>query len=252
MKGLFITALILTLFKGVNAKSFSELSSHKSVTITKSTTTEGYANIHVLAVNKNEDIDSIPIEVKVKIGEEVMTDYIILTGILNVDVKTLYLYEGDSVNVELKLLSDKNISISNIKGNIKFSDPMLIKNEASLRSKNLIGEYWDVKRSIMFKFNNTDSVTSLARFSVELNKNYPFDKFYYQINVLAPDSSFYSFEGKVDANKGMFLSLEDLKLNLTEEVGISKQGKYIIEVVPLMGIQRINGIKSIGYQLINI
>ena len=245
---ILFSLLSLSLF----GKSFTELSSNNAVKVSYSAVEEGYKNIHLLAVNKNELADSVPMALRITIGKEVLTDYIVLGDALNKDVKTVYLYEGDSMSVELQVLSNDNVTLDNIKGNLKVSDPMVIKNDASPNSKGFIGNYWDAKKPMMFRLQKQDSIATVSRFTVAFAQNFPYDKFFYQINVIAPDSSFYSVEGEVKVNKGEVLTFKEAEIDLTQEVGVTKTGKYILEIVPLMGIQRINGIKSVGYQLINI
>ena len=102
-----ILSILFSLFSiSLFGKSFTELSSNDAVKVSYSAVEEGYKNIHLLAVNKNELADSVPMALKITIGKEVLTDYIVLGDALNSDVKTVYLYEGDSMTVELKVLSD--------------------------------------------------------------------------------------------------------------------------------------------------
>lgn len=247
----FIVALLI--FTTVsNAKSFSGLSSGNAVQINYKAESEGYKNIHLLVVNKNNEYDSIPLKLVVSIGGKQMIDYFTLAETINQNLKTVYLYEGDSVNAELFILSDESIELKKLKGNLKINDPMVLKSDARKNAKSFIGDYWDVKQSTIFRVEKFDSLPQLAKFTMNVNKNYPFDKFHYQINAMAPDSSFYSVEGSHTVNKSSQIELKPQEFDLSQEVGVSKPGKYIIEVVPLMGIQRVNGIKSIGYQLVNI
>lgn len=243
--------LILLSFSGFT-KSFNFLSSKDAISVEMVATEEGYKNIHLLAVNKNQEFDSVPLKLQISIGKDTLVDYIVLGDAINTDIKTLYLYEQDSVSVELFVLSDDSITVKKIKGNLKFNDPMVLKSEASPTFKSLIGNYWDVKQPIIFRVNKFDSIAQVTRFTIAFGPNYAYDKFYYQVNVIAPDSSFYSVEGNINVNKKEFLSFEDLELDLTQEVGVSQNGKYILEVVPLMGGQRINGIKSVGYQSLSL
>lgn len=253
MKKIVILFFVFSLISIIGySKSFNFLSSSKAIRVSYVAKEEGYKNIHLLGVDNNEGIDSIPLKLSMKIGGEVLVDYFIFSGAINKDIKTLYLYEGDSVSIELNILSPASIEIENIKGNLKFSDSMVINAESNQTSKSFTGEYWDVKKSLMFRFEKYDSIQVIARLSVSFNGNYPFDKFHYQINVIRPDSSFYSVEGSILVNKKETLSFAPVELPLIQEVGVFKQGKYIIEVVPMMGVQRINGVKSIGFQLVNI
>jgi len=244
--------LIILIARTGYSKSFNDLSSVSPVSINYVATEEGYKNVQLLAVNKNKEFDSIPLKLQYEIGNDTLIDYIMLGDAFNAVVKTLYLYENESLNVHLFILSNDSIVVEKIKGNLKLSDPMVLSTNTSPNRKEFIGNYWDVKQSSMFKINKFDSVPQITRFNVVFNENYVFDKFYYQINVLSPDSSFYSVEGEVNINKESYLNFSELSVDLIQEVGASKTGKYILEIVPLMNMQRVNGIKSIGYQLINI
>ena len=181
MKKIAILFFVFCLISRIGySKSFNFLSSSKPVEVSYVAKEEGYKNIHLLSVNNNEGIDSIPLQLSIKIGEEVLVDYFIFSSAINKDIKTLYLYEGDSVSIELNILSPGPIEIGNIKGNLKFSDPMVIKTESSQTSKSLIGDYWDVKKPLMFRIEKYDSIQNIARLNVSFNGNYPFDKFHYQ------------------------------------------------------------------------
>jgi len=234
-----------------NAKSFNFLSSSTAVKVDYVAKEEGYKNIHLLGVNNNIEFDSLPLKLTVRIGRDVLIDYFTIGDAINKDIKTLYLFEGDSVTVELNLLSSKSLKIDNIKGNLKFLDSMVIKSDLNKTIKTFTGEYWDVKKLTMFRFEKYDSLFSVAKLNVFFTENYPFDKFHYQINVIKPDSSFYSVEGSIVVTNKKNISFHSAEIQLIQELDVLQHGKYIIEVVPLMGIQRINGIKSIGYQLFN-
>ena len=119
-------------------------------------------------------------------------------------------------------------------------------------TKSFIGNYWDVKQNTMFRIIKVDSIPKTTRFTIQFDQNYAYDKFYYQINVLAPDSSFDSFEGKISVNKGDTLNLTTSFIEIPKGIGITQNGKYTVDIVPLMGVQRINGVKSIGYKTVSV
>ena len=234
------------------AKYFDGLSSNTPITITKIADEEGYKTIHLFAVSENEYYKSIPLRLELIINKDTLVDYIVLTEAMNKTIKTFYQYEGDIVQANLHIQENNIIEIKKINGNIKFNEPMMLKSDVMPRTMSFIGNYWDVKQTTVFRINKSDSIPKTTKFTIEFNQNYAYDKFYFQINVLAPDSSFDSFEGKVTVNKGDKLELNASSIELPEEVEISQNGKYIIDIVPLMGMQRINGIKSIGYKLVSV
>ena len=243
---LFIALVLSTII--THSKSFNELSSFNPISLSYKSDSEGFKNISLLVVNKNEIYDSIPLELKIEIGGEVMTDYFTVGSALNENIKTLFLYQGDSINLTLRVLAKDSLIIKEIKGNIKLSEPMIIKSDGSSSYKTLIGGYWDVNQPLMFHINN-DSNSYVTKLKVGFGANYEFDKFYYQLNVISPDGSFENFEGKLIINKGNFLSLKPNKLEISKEIKIDKKGKYIIELIPLMSRKRINGISSVEYKL---
>lgn len=232
-----------------HAKSFNQLSSVDPIHLSYKSDTEGYKNIQLLCVNNNKMYDSIPVELKIEVAGEVMIDYFTLGSTFNENVKTLFLYEGDSVDVHLRVLTKDSIEIQEINGNIKLNDPMIIKSDGSPLYKTLIGGYWDAKQALMFHINNKDSMSYIAKFKVGFGLNYEFDKFYYSINVLSPDASFETIEGMLVINKGKYLNLKPTIRTLSQEIKIEKKGKYIIELIPFMNRQRVNGINSVEYWL---
>ena len=245
---------MLTLLTTVTAfaKYFTGLNSNIPIAIVETADEEGYKTIHLLAVSKSEDYDSIPLRLELIINKDTLVDYIILTEAMNKSIKTFYQYEGDRVQANLFIQDDNSIEIKKIKGNIKFDKPKILKSSVMPKTKSFIGNYWDVKQTTMFRINKFDSIPKTTRLTIEFDHNFAYDKFYFQINVLSPDSSFDSFEGKVSVNKGDTLKLNTSYIDLTEEIGIIQNGKYTIDIVPLMGMQRINGIKSIGYKLVSV
>ena len=174
---------MLTLLTGVTAfaKSFNGLNSQTPITISATADEEGYKTIHLLAMNKNDDFDSIPLRLELIINKDTLVDYIILTGAVNKAVKTFYQYEGDSIQANLFIQEAKAIEIKKVKGNIKFNDPMVLKSDAMPRTKSFIGNYWDVKQTTMFRINKLDSTPKISKFTIEFDQNYAYDKFYYQI-----------------------------------------------------------------------
>ena len=252
MKFTFFCMLTLLTTITAFAKSFTGLRSNTPITITETADEERYKTIHLLAVSENEYYDSIPLRLELIINKDTLVDYIILTEAMNKTIKTFYQYEGDRVQANLFIQDDNAIEIQKIKGNIKFDVPKILKSNMMSKKKSFIGNYWDVKQTTMFRVNKFDSIPKTTIITIEFDHNYAYDKFYFQINVLAPDSSFDSFEGKVIVNKGDRLKLNTSFIKLKEEIGIIQNGKYTIDIVPLMGMQRINGIKSIGYKLVNV
>ena len=84
---------------------------------------------------------------------------------------------------------------------------------------------------------------------MEFGPNYEFDHFFYQVNVIKPDASFISLDGSLEVNTTPFLSMKTAKFDLLQKVNLEQKGKYVIEFIPLMNRQRINGISTIEYQL---
>lgn len=246
---LFLVALL-----GVNcfAKSFNGLSTSDVVDIRYVAKEEGYKDITLLIANKSSLYDSIPLVLNVIINNDTLTDYFQLKGALNKTLKTIYVYEGDSVKATLGVKSEQSIIIEKVKGNLRFVEPLVIQTSSKTNEQVMLGEYWDVLKPCIFRVTNFDSTAQLLKFTVNFNENYIFDDFYYQINVVSPDSSFYSVEGVAKVNEQPTITLSPSSQLLNQEVGVSKLGKYIIEIVPLMGIQRINGIKSVDYELVKV
>lgn len=244
---LFIVLLLSICF--VHGKSFSRLSSFDPVSTVYHSEVEGYQNIHLLMVNDNKLYDSIPLELTIEIGGERMTDYLTLGSSLNDIIKTIFLFEGDSARIELRILSSDSIIIENVNGNLTFKNPLVIKSNGSSSYKTFIGGYWDVKQPLMFHLNYSDSSSHFVKFSIEFGPNYEFDHFFYQVNVIKPDASFISLEGILEVNTTPFLSLKTAKFDLLQKVNLEQPGKYVIEFIPLMNRQRINGISAIEYQL---
>lgn len=251
-KLVFFSVLALLTTAAASAKSFSGLSNNTPITLNKIVDDEGYKTIHLLAENKSEDYDSIPLKLELIINKDTLVDYIILNEVMNKTIKTFYQYEGDHVQVNLFIQNDSLIEIKKIKGNIKFDDPMILNSNRMTNTKSFIGNYWDVKQNTMFRIIKVDSIPKTTRFTIQFDQNYAYDKFYYQINVLAPDSSFDSFEGKISVNKGDTLNLTTSFIEIPKEIVITQNGKYTVDIVPLMGVQRINGVKSIGYKTVSV
>lgn len=246
--GLF-TLLQVFLLTGLNAKSFTSLQSNEPVTIQDKFDTEGYKTIHLLASNKNKDYSTIPLKLEIILNRDTLVDYLDLNDAINDDIKTIYVYPNDSVKVNLYVLSDDAIEVDKVKGNIKISDPLLIKSGAFQNQKKFIGDYWDKDQSTIFRIVNQIKEPQIAVFKIDFNSNYAFDKLFYQINILAPDSAFYSIEGQITVTDSSFMDFSDKSIEIPQEIGVSKIGKYIVDFVPLMQNKKINGIKSISYDL---
>lgn len=249
-----LMALCLVMFFSVTcfSKSFNGLSSDGVVEIKYQANEEGYKAITLLLTNKSNQFDSVPLVLNVIINNDTLTDYFQVKTALNQTIKTIYLYEGDSVKATLAIKNSSNITIDKIKGNLRFAEPMVIQTSSKINEKVMVGGYWDVLKPSIFRVSNYDSTAQLLKFKVNFDANFHFDKFYYQINVVSPDSSFYSVEGSVMVQKTEFISFSAVSEVLNQEIGVSKLGKYIIEIVPLMDVQRINGIKSVEYELVKV
>lgn len=232
-----------------NAKSFTNLSSARPISVSTSIKTEGYKTIHLLAFNKNKEYQTIPLKLTVIINKDTLTDYFELKEAINDDVKTLYLKENDDLVVELTVLANQEIDINKVKGNIKISEPLLIKTDSFKNQKSFIGNYWDKEHSTMFRVMNNNNNPQNLKLTIDFNQNYVYDKFYYQLNVLAPDSSFFSIEGVINVNTTEFLNFEEKLIEIPQPIAISQIGKYIIDIVPLMTDKKLNGIQSVSYSL---
>ena len=82
----FILSTIIT-----NAKSFNQLSSVVPISLSYKSDTEGFKNIQLLLVNKNEVFDSIPVALEIEVAGEIMIDYFTLGRTFNENVKTLFI-----------------------------------------------------------------------------------------------------------------------------------------------------------------
>ena len=232
-----------------NSKSFRTLSSVNTHEINFVSDTEGYKDIHLLAINKSEIYKEVPLKLQFIINNDTLTDYSVLREAIRGDVKTVFLLEGDSLRVLLSVACEDAVEIK-IKGNLTIKEPMMIGNGDSGVSKDLHGDYWDVKQPCIFRVVKRDSILEILNFQLSFNKNFRFDQFYFQVNIISPDSSFRSVQCKLKINSTQFLSFESKTIKTIEDFELIKPGKYIIEIVPFVNKRRINGINSVGYKVV--
>ena len=241
--------LLITLSIIGNSKSFRTLSSVNPHEINIVSETEGYKDIHLLAINKSRVYKEVPLKLQFIINNDTLTDYSLLTEAIRGDVKTVFLLEGDSLKVLLTIACDDSVEIK-IKGNLTTKEPMIIGSGNSGVSKNLHGNYWDVKQPCIFRIVKRDSIPEILNFQFSFNKNFKFDQFYFQVNIISSDSSFKSIECKLKMNSTHFLPFESKTIETIEDFELIKPGKYIVEIVPFMNKRRINGINSLGYKVV--
>lgn len=246
MKTYILSILLCASFLS-NAKSFRKLSTSSAVEISEVSEVEGYKNIHLLAINKEKDFGNIPIRVDYIINRDTITDYKSLTESIRGNIKSLFLLEGDTLTVLISIQNPDEIELK-VKGNISIKEPMVLASSGTPISKSFIGEYWDVNQPCIFRIQKNDSVPENIIFNFEFNKNYKYDKFYYQVNIIKPDSTFFSKEGELTVQDGKALAFTDIIKETEQEFPVTIPGKYIVEIVPMMNSRRINGIKSTGYK----
>ena len=83
-------------------------------------------------------------------------------------------------------------------------------------------------------------------------RSYHFDKFYFQVNIISPDSSFISLESGLSVNLNAFLSFESNILESIEHFNFKLPGKYFVEIVPTMDGRVVNGINYASYQRVKL
>jgi hypothetical protein len=247
MKSLLLSLLVCFSIVG-SSKSFRRLSSISPIEIKLSAQTKGYKHIHLLAINKSNEYKDIPLKLQYIINKDTLTDYSILKETIREDVKTIFLLEGDSLKVLLSIASSDTIEVK-IKGNITSKEPMFLEVNNSISIKNLHGNYWDVKQPCIFRILKRDTISELLNLQFDFNENFCFNEFYFQVNIISPDSSFKSIESKFKMNENEYLSFDAKKLETIEDFELNSLGKYIVEIVPMMSSRRINGINSVGYKV---
>lgn len=248
MKSHLLLLLLLTTFCSYS-KSFRSLSSREPFEISSVSETEGYKDIHLLAINKSQVYPEIPLKVLFIINRDTLIDYLILNENIRDNIKSLYLYEGDTMQVLISVACADDLSVK-IKGNVSIKEPMITSVDRSINTCRLPGSYWDVEQPMMFRVTKRDSILDIMKFQFNFNENYSFDKFYFQVNIISPDSNFRSVEVEVQVNEGEVLKYTRKTISTMEEFKLKVPGKYIVELVPLMGDRRINGINSLGYKLL--
>jgi len=234
-----------------NSKSFRSLSSIDPIEISFVSETEGYRNVHLLAINKSNIHNEVPLKIEYIINSDTLTDYSVLKETIREDVKTVFLLEGDSLKILLSVVSFDSIEVK-IKGNITTKEPLILDVSNAKGFKYFNGNYWDVKQPCVFRIIKGDSVPEKLKLKFYFNENFHFDKFYFQVNIISPDSSFTSIESNFSVNLNPFLFFESKILESIEDFDLKFPGKYFIEIVPLMGVRVINGINYTSYQRVEL
>ena len=250
MKSYLLFFLIFISLLG-NSKSFRSLSSIDPIEISFVSETEGYKNVHLLAINKSNIYNEIPLKIEYIINNDTLTDYSVLKETIREDVKTIFLLEGDSLRILLSIAYSDSIEVK-IKGNITTKEPMILDAINSEGFKYFNGNYWDIKQPCVFRITKGDSLPESLQLKFYFNENYHFDKFYFQVNIISPDSSFISVESNFSVNLNLFLSFESKILESIEYFDLKLPGKYFIEIVPTMGGRVVNGINYVSYQRVKL
>lgn len=232
-----------------HSKSFRSLSSINPIKINLISKTEGYKDIHLLAINKANDPVEVPLKLQYIINRDTLVDYIVLKENIRANIKTLFLFEGDSIQVVISIASTDTFDLKII-GNVSLKEPMLASLDRAADTRVLPGNYWDVEQPLMFRIVKTDSVVERINFEIDFNENFHFDNFYFQVNIISPDSNFRSVMLELIVNSEPYLTYNAKSFTTVEDFKLESPGKYIIELVPFMSKRRINGINSVGYKLV--
>lgn len=243
----YILPLLFALSLTTQAKSFRKLSTFEAIEIVEVIDTEGYKNIHLLAINKEKDFKNIPLKIDYIINQDTITDFQILEESIRGNVKSLFLLENDTLKVRISIQNNEKIELK-IKGNITIKEPMVLATSGTPISKTFIGNYWDVTQPCIFRIQKNDTVKENIIFNFEFTENYIYDRFFYQVNIIKPDSTFFSKEGEIVVHPNQNISFQEVIKETSNDFSINIPGKYIVEVVPIMNRRRINGIKSTGYK----
>lgn len=242
---LFVLLLVPSLLRAV---SFNGLSKDP-VVLEYVADVEGYKSVSLLVANKNKTHTEIPVKLTYLLGNDTLVDYLVIGEGFRKDVKTLSLMAGDSLKVLLQLQNPDSIEVKKVKGSLALKDPYLLQMNALPYKKDFVGNYWDAELNTIFKVEKSDTLGQILKFRFNLNENYAFDKLYFQLNVIAPDSTFSSLEGYIEVTDSGYVEFKPRAIYAIEQIGLYEVGTYIIELVPLMGIRRINGINSIEYEM---
>jgi len=241
--------LLITASLTASSKSFRSLSSTEPVEINLISETEGYRDIHLLAISKSSDYPEIPLKLQYVINRDTLVDYIVLRENIRENIKSLFLFEGDSLQVLISIASSNTLELK-VKGNLSLKEPMLSSVERSTVQRELPGSYWDIKHSLLFRIVKIDTVTEKLNFKIDFNENYNFNDFYFQVNIISPDSTFRSTIVQLNVNSELNLDFKTKSITTIQDFQLQSQGKYIIELVPFMSKRRVNGINSVGYELV--
>jgi hypothetical protein len=232
------------------ADTFRSLSNLEGITLSYTAEKPTKINLNLLLTNENEKFKELPLVLEVKIGEDILFDYLSVKGVFRGNIKSVFLSLGETLTATLKINSENTILVEDLKGNFSIKEGVMGFNSADDQSYTFIGGVWDDSDVPLFRIEQTDSTRKGIRFFVETNGNFEYNNLLLRIKIISPSHGVMIMEKELVITEEEYLDGLNKKMTLDlKGMNIEKEGNYYFEVKQNHIDHRVNGIETISYTL---
>lgn len=250
MRFLFALSLLLQTMS-VMAVDFSELSNNKPVSTVYPATFKCYVDV-ALFLN-TEGVYERPVFLRVSyiIGSDTLNDNIQVDGNHNGVIKQLFLDEDEHLTVNIRLNNGDIETIEGLEGSLRVVRNPDFQPTEDLGKSTFLSGVWKSEQTPLFRIPIKDSIPQYFRLKIDFNKNYEFDKLYFELKVISPLDGIVMLNKEIFVNENPAIELRTRSYAMDiKEIDMSHPGTYYFQVMNDMAVDRLNGIDKISYEIV--
>lgn len=250
MRALFLS-LILLLSLPMYAVEFQSLLRGEPVTLFHSAEFTSYVDISLSINAEQSSTPTMFLRLRYVIGPDTLHDSFTVNGRYDGVVKQLLLKEGERLTAQILLHNAETDRAEGIEGSFRAAPNQSIKVVTDLGHSSFIGNVWLREQNPLFRVKFEDAAPRDVRLVFHLDGNYEFDGLHFRVKIISPEQGILFLPRSVKVTEGWALDMREkiLKVDL-DGVNYSYKGSYYFQVMHTMGTERVNGIRKVGYEVV--
>jgi hypothetical protein len=118
--------------------------------------------------------------------------------------------------------------------------------------KSFLGGVWHHDETVLYRVNKVKEGKDAIRVTIDFSPSYAYDKLYLKIKAVSPTDGIKLLERVIVVNNSPYMDFKDKTAVFTiDELKLTKDGSYYIQVTHEMPTGRLNGIEKIRFEMVN-
>lgn len=235
----------------VSAVDFTKISRLEPVSTAYPATFKSYVDVSLFLNVEERYNNPIHLRVIYIIGNDTLSDNLVVNGTVNKVVKQLFLDEGERVTVQIFLNNSDIELIDNIEGSLRIVRNPDFQPTKSSGKTSFLSNVWKSDQTPLFRLNIKDSIPQLFRLKLSLNENYEFDVLHLKLKVISPSAGIVMLEKSLAINETNTVAMRKRNFDIDiSEIDLATAGTYYFQVMSNMAYSRLNGVEKVDYEIV--